>query len=123
MLTNVAVILEIMSRRDHPQRHALCFTGHQGFCESVGQRNDVVKIIRQTLATGAVLLVIGVTFVSAQGRARGRGGEGEPPNPPPGQERKVIAVPEPATLTLLGAGLGAGLVMRRLKSRRNRSRE
>jgi PEP-CTERM motif len=121
MLTNVAVILEIISRRDHPQRHALCFTGHQAFCESFGQRNDVVKIIRQTLATGAMLLVIGVTFVSAQGR--GRGGEGGPPNPPPGQERKVIAVPEPATLTLLGAGLGAGLVMRRLKSRRNRSRE
>ena len=80
----------------------------------------MVRIIRRTLATGAVLLVFGVTFVAAQGRGRGRGGEG---GALPSEGRRVAAVPEPATLTLLGLGLGAGLLVRRLKSRRNKPEE
>ena len=91
--------------------------------ESPEQRYDVVKIIRQTLAIGAALLVIGVTFVEAQGRGRGRGGENGPPQPRPSEGRNVARVPEPATLTMLGVGLGAGLVIRRLKSRRNRAHD
>ena len=89
------------------------------------QRYAVVNIIRQTVAIGAVLLVIGVTFVEAQGRGRGRGrgGENGPPEPRPSEGRNVARVPEPATLTMLGVGLGAGLVIRRLKSRRNRSHD
>ena len=94
---------------------------HQGRFENLYKRNDVPKIIRQALATGAVLVLTGLTFVSAQGR--GRGSASGPPDPPPGQGRKVTPVPEPVTLTLLGVGLGAGLVMRRLKSRRTRSHE